>query len=48
MPQLTAQNFWIPCGVILLVGYLSYMGIWVVVKTVQKNKNDEVRTNKLH
>ena len=39
-PNLTLQGFWIPASVILLVGYLTFMGVWVVVKTIQKNKGE--------
>ena len=37
---MTLQNFWIPSSVILLVGYLTYMGIWVILKTIEKNKKE--------
>ena len=36
----TFKDILVDSGVILLAGYLSYMVVWVVVKTVQKNSKE--------
>ena len=39
--NLTAQNFWIPLGVILFSIWLGYMIVFITVETIKKNKGEK-------